>query len=416
MGIEKIASVWPEWKIGELLGAGSYGKVFKATRVDHSVTSYAAIKVITVPQNKAEVDSLRSEGMDDTASKTYFEGIVQDFVNEIKLMESMKGVSNIVSVEDFKVVERENEIGWDIFIRMELLESFNTHIMNKTLSEDEIIKLGVDICSALELCDQRHIIHRDIKPENIFISSFGDFKLGDFGIAKELGKTTGAMSSKGTYNYMAPEVAHGHKYDHTVDIYSLGIVMYRLLNNNRLPFIDPYAVQITYPERKAATDRRLSGAPLPMPVSASPRLAEIVLKACSYNPAQRFRSAGEMKQALLMYKANRENTAPFTQNIDATVALNNKPNDNNNNAYGSYANPQNYSNFGNYSNPANYGSNYNPVKEKKSSPVKKILIALLIIILVAGISFGGLWLISWIYSPHMLEEALSVITKYNLSL
>lgn len=298
MGIEKLSVIWPEWKLVEQIGEGSFGKVYKAVREEHGVCTYAAIKVISIPQSDAEVSTLRSEGLDESASKTYFKGIVNDFVNEIKLMESMKGTSNIVSVEDFRVYEKEGRIGYDIFIRMELLTPFNDYVADHAMTEKEVVKLGVDICSALELCARRNIIHRDIKPENIFISSFGDFKVGDFGIAKELEKTTGAMSSKGTLNYMAPEVAAGKKYDSTVDIYSLGLVLYKLLNNNRLPFVDPYAQQIQFQDRKAANDRRLNGVPLPAPVSASPQLTEIILAACAYNPANRFATPTAFKKAL----------------------------------------------------------------------------------------------------------------------
>lgn len=332
MGIEKLASFWPEWQIDQMLGEGAYGKVYKAHREEHSLITDAAIKVITVPQSDAEVSSMQYEGMTLSETKTYFEGIVQDFVNEIKLMETLKGNSNIVSVEDFKVIEDTEKIGWDIFIRMELLEPFNKYAYNNPLSEDEVIKLGIDLCSALELCYANHIIHRDIKPENIFRTKFGVYKIGDFGIARELEKTSGSMSTKGTYNYMAPEVAHGQKYDATVDIYSLGIVMYRLLNKNRLPFTDLNAVQLTYQERKDATDKRLAGAPLTAPCDASSDMASIILKACCYDPAMRFRTPTEMKKALIACQngipvnLNTTATQPaVTDNLDATMAVKKPP-------------------------------------------------------------------------------------------
>ena len=107
----------------------------------------------------------------------------------------------------------------------------------KELTEKEVIKLGMDLSKALEYCRKLKIIHRDIKPENIFVSRFGDFKLGDFGIAREQAHTVGNMSKKGTYSYMAPEIYKGEKYDSSIDIYSLGIVLYELLNQNRLPFL-----------------------------------------------------------------------------------------------------------------------------------------------------------------------------------
>jgi serine/threonine protein kinase len=144
---------------------------------------------------------------------------------------------------------------------MEFLANFVNYSVNKTFSEKEVIKLGQDICSALELCSRANIIHRDIKPENIFVSSHGDYKLGDFGIAKVLDRNSGIMTviSHGKQDYVAPEITKSGKYDATVDIYSLGILLYKLLNNNKLPFIDPFSDKITSQGKKTAIDKRLRG-------------------------------------------------------------------------------------------------------------------------------------------------------------
>ena len=298
MSVDKISSIWPEWKVAEQLGEGTYGKVYKAVREEHGVTSNAAIKIVSIPQSDAEISSLKAEGLDESGTRSYFEGLVTDFVNEIKAMESLKGTANIVSIEDYKVVEKDDKIGWDIFIRMELLTPLNDYIADNKLSETEVIKLGRDICQALELCAQRNIIHRDIKPENIFVSSFGDFKVGDFGVARELEKTGGSLSKKGTPNYMAPEVELSKDYGKTVDIYSLGLVLYKLLNNNRLPFLDPYTQLLTFQDRKSAIERRLKGEALPPPVEASPQLAQIILTACAFNPSDRFQTPTAFKNVL----------------------------------------------------------------------------------------------------------------------
>ena len=232
-------------------------------------------------------------------NKDVYKRQVNDFVSEIQLMESFKGVQNIVSVEDYKVVEKKDEIGWDIYIRMELLTPFNSYVCDKTLSEQEVIKLGIDLCTALELCARCNIIHRDIKPENIFVNPFGDFKLGDFGIARKLENVTGGLSQKGTYNYMAPEIEKGSQYDATVDLYSLGLVLYRLLNRNRLPFLDTDRQLLNPNERMNAVRRRMDGEPLPPPCDASPAMAQIILCACAYEPGRRFSSAAAMKKALI---------------------------------------------------------------------------------------------------------------------
>jgi hypothetical protein len=161
-----------------------------------------------------------------------------------------------------------------------------------------IIKLGIDICKALEVCQKHNIIHRDIKPENIFVSDMGDFKLGDFGIARQIEKTMSGLSRKGTFSYIAPEVYKGEPYGSTVDIYSLGMVMYRLLNNNRLPFMPPYPERITYEAKETSLLRRVNGEAIPMPSNDNGRLAEIVLKACAYEPKDRYDSPSVMRKAL----------------------------------------------------------------------------------------------------------------------
>lgn len=307
--------VWPEWQLVRKLGQGSFGTVYEAVRKDHQVESRAAIKVISVPQNLSELDSLRAEGFTDANSRTYLEGIVDNFVGEIQMMESFKGTQNIVSVEDYKVVTREPDIGWTIYIRMELLTPLNEYLRDHTLDENKVIQLGEDICSALELCSQCNVIHRDIKPENIFANSFGSFKLGDFGIARQLENVTMQMSQKGTYSYMAPEVIKGDNYNATVDIYSLGLVLYRFLNQNRMPFLSPD--QVTSPRaREEAIQRRLSGEPLPVPCNASPAMAGLILCACAPDPAQRFASASDMKHAL----QNLKNAAAGTGSGDTVLA------------------------------------------------------------------------------------------------
>ena len=296
--IGRLHEIWPEWSVEELIGEGSFGKVYRAVHVEQGVSVYSAIKIISIPQTKSELDSIRSEGFDENGTRRYFERVVNDFTNEIRLMHSLKGVQNIVGVEDFRVIEKKGEIGWDIFIRMELLTPFNAFLGSRTLSEAEVIRLGTDICTALEICGKRNIIHRDIKPENIFVNDLGFYKLGDFGIARKMENMTGDLSQKGSPNYMAPEVANSTSYDARVDIYSLGIVLYRLLNRNRLPFLDSDGQNMSPNARKLAVERRLRGEPLPPPSDASAEMSRLILRACAYDPAQRFSSASEMKRAL----------------------------------------------------------------------------------------------------------------------
>ena len=294
-----ISQVWPEWNEDCVLGEGSFGKVYRAKRVEYGRTFYSAIKVLTVPKSQQEIKFARSQGMNDTEIYNYFQGLVDNLLNEITLMDNLKGAQNIVGIEDYKIIERQGEIGWDIFIRMELLTPFDSFVSNPEFSQKDVIRLGVDICTALEVCERNYIVHRDIKPDNIFISRFGEYKLGDFGIARKLEATQANLSRKGTLNYMAPEVYKSEEYGANVDIYSLGLVLYTLLNNNRIAFLPPYPQPITYKDNEEALARRLSGEALSLPCNASASLGAAILKACAYRPQDRYQTATEFKNALI---------------------------------------------------------------------------------------------------------------------
>ena len=295
--------MFKDWTIEKCIGKGSFGKVYEIHREDFGHTYKAALKVIKIPQERAEIESAINDGMTEENVTEYFYGMVEKIVEEFALMSKLKGNSTIVSYEDHHVEKNADGFGWTIYIRMELLTPLYQYIKTNTVTVKDIIQLGIDMCQALEICQKYNIIHRDIKPENIFISELGTFKLGDFGIARELEKTSSGLSKVGTKSYMAPEVYKGTEYNSTVDIYSLGIVLYRFLNNNRLPFMPPAPQAIKYSDKEKADIMRMSGQKMPHPCNASGRLAEIVLKACEYNPKDRYDNAREMRRALeaIMY-------------------------------------------------------------------------------------------------------------------
>ena len=291
-------TVFGSWTIHRKLGEGSFGQVFEIRREDFGEVYKAALKIITVPASQAEVESAMAEGMSSSQAEQYFYGVVEDIVREFAIMAKLKGTANVVGYEDHAVVRHKQGIGWDIFIRMELLNPLLPYAYAHPFARRDIIRLGIDLCHALELCQKYNIIHRDIKPENIFVSDNGDFKLGDFGIARTIDRTMSGLSKKGTYNYMAPEVYRGADYGFSVDIYSLGVVLYRLLNRNRVPFLPAPPAPITFQSRELALARRMGGEPLPPPAHGEGRLGEIVLKACAFDPKDRYSSPAQMRQEL----------------------------------------------------------------------------------------------------------------------
>ena len=289
--------VWPGWEVVDKLGEGSFGGVYEIQRtLPDGTVERAALKKLTVPRDREELDVLRAQSFSMARITAYFKQQMEELVNEYLFMQELGGCPNVVSCQDIRYFQHNDGIGWDIYIRMELLKPLKK-VVAKKYSEYQVLRLGMDICRALLACESVNIIHRDIKPENILVSENGRYKLGDFGIAKVSEKTqTGTLA--GTNGYMAPEVANLQQYGTEVDIYSLGLVLYWMMNNNTLPFLPPPPTISSAEQRQEAITRRLDGEPLPSPRNGSEYLKRVVLKACSYNPEDRFRSAREFGAAL----------------------------------------------------------------------------------------------------------------------
>lgn len=296
--------IMPGWETVRCLGSGSSGKVYELMKKDeYGGNFHSALKVISIPSSQQEYDEMLRT-MSEYAMRAKLRDKVESISNEYRLMSVLKGHPNIVNCEDTMIVPHTEDIGWDIFIRMELLTSLPDYVRENGLTVSQVIKIGTDICSALELCRQNGIVHRDIKPQNIFVSKYGDYKLGDFGVAKEE-NIRGTADKVGTYAYMAPEVYKNKPYDESVDIYSLGMVLYWLLNDRRGPFL-PLGVENPTSEQIAdAQLRRYRGEALPAPKNGNAALKKVVLKACSYYPNDRYASPTELKQALSLAAAGK---------------------------------------------------------------------------------------------------------------
>lgn len=291
--------VFGDWHISRLLGTGSSGRtaVFELCRYNNGWQEFCALKVMNLLEETGNCQSLPEfrRWEYSTAVRENRENAEQ----EVRLMEQLRGKTNIVDYLDHRFMEWQdgNSYGVDLLIRMERLSDLRSQIyQGRLFSEEEILRVGVDICRALTICHRKGILHRDIKPGNIFFNQDGDYKLGDFGVSRILDNASSAYASTsiGTMAYCAPEQMSG-AYDTRVDLYSLGLVLYELRNLNRLPF-----APTSYMNQKSV-EMRLSGAALPLPEGASnggTELCQIILKACAFQPEDRYSSADEMLFAL----------------------------------------------------------------------------------------------------------------------
>ena len=237
-----LALVWPQWRIVRLLGAGSFGEVYEIQRDEYGLTSRCALKIV----RKENPAPMPGDSYGSISGSNSSEDFINTVIKEIDIMQSLKGAPNIVVIDDYEIARSSDSCA--VLIRMELLRNLRDYITSTQVTVNDIIRVGVDICNALEFCEGRNIIHRDVKESNIFYSDMGIFKLGDFGISKQLSDymmNNATMTSAGTINKMAPEVYYGKRYDNRVDIYSLGVVLYSLLNYGRPPFYPPYPAQVT---------------------------------------------------------------------------------------------------------------------------------------------------------------------------
>ena len=291
----QYGTLFGDWKIQRTLGHGSGGRsvVFELYRNNSGWDQFSALKVVSLIEERGEKASFsplrRSEY--DTAMREH----KKKAEDEVRLMEKLRGKTNIVDYLDHQFVNWHDDYGFglDLLIRMERLKDLRSEIrQGRFFGEAEIIRIGTCICQALILCHGKDILHRDIKPENIFFNEDGDYKLGDFGISRMMSSTSSmASTGVGTPEYAAPEQGSG-SYDKRVDIYSLGLVLYELSNQNRLPFASSSYV------RPEDVQLRQTGKPLPRPVDAGEKLSRVILKACAFRPEDRYQCAEELMEAL----------------------------------------------------------------------------------------------------------------------
>ena len=300
---------FPGWEVVRKIGEGSFGGVYEIHRtLPGGRVEKCALKKLAVPKDASEIQDLYSQSFSRESITAHYQDQMSELVREYSLTQELNGCKNVVACHDVKYVQHDDGIGWDIYIRMELLRPLK-QVLGPEYRERVVLRLGMEMCNALLACQEHKIIHRDIKPENILVSEKGEFKLGDFGIAKVSEKTaTGTMT--GTMGYMAPEVANRWHYGAQADIYSLGMVLYWMMNLRTLPFL-PYPPAIpTAIQRQEAANRRFAGEAFPPPVNGSRELKAIVMKACAFSTEKRYQSVQELRRELYLCYQQHTGRAP----------------------------------------------------------------------------------------------------------
>ena len=198
------------------------------------------------------------------------------------------------------------------------------HIEGKTLAQviqergplpiEEALDIACQVCDALEVAHRKGVIHRDIKPQNLMLTPDGTVKVMDFGLARVATGVTLTQTGvfMGTPRYVSPEVVKGDRVDHRGDLYSLGIVLYEMLTGDI-----PFATESTWALLQAHVQET------PPPVrEARPDVPEwldqVLAKALAKDPAERFQSAAEFREAL---RAGGSQAAPAPEAMERPPAL-----------------------------------------------------------------------------------------------
>ena len=292
---KELSGVWPDWKVVRIIGRGSFGSVYEIHRYIGSHLQKAALKVIHVTAGTSGIDQMMLGDQNPEHTESFYREYINNIQNEIVLMQQFVGNSHIISYEDHAIRERTDLLGWNIYIRMELLTGLQEYLKTHKPDQEMVLKLGLDISKGLSDCHREGIIHRDIKPQNIFINKAGDFKIGDFGVSRFAPTKQDTLSFKGTVAYMAPEVFHLKGTDVRSDIYSLGMVLYQLLNDYRPPFLPEEFVP---DDIERVKEMRFAGEEIPYPAHGSLALKQAACKALAANPDDRFQTAEEFHKTL----------------------------------------------------------------------------------------------------------------------
>ena len=291
--ISEIEEAYKGWKIGKRISTGSSGTVVYEINRNYGCKEENVIKIVTLLEERVCWEDMTEESRRnyETQRKKAKEKAVQ----EVALMYDLKTCENIVGYLDYGFLEISDTdgISYVLTIRMFKYKDLDSIAKSKVLSESDIIKIGMDVCNALEACERKGIMHRDIKPGNIFYAEDkdkGKYLLADFGISRIVEKGDLAHTYQGTWQFAAPEQFDGltgrNGYDHRVDIYSLGLTLYYQANNQKFPSCNRYREEI---------------APIE---GVNPELNRILLKACALSAGNRYSEASEMKTDLqILYQA-----------------------------------------------------------------------------------------------------------------
>ena len=294
--------VFGDWYTETQLGSGTDGKAFTIVRTDETGKKHRAVlKTIRVGDYRNEKKSFNTIGdrpAKPTKEERQHQKIIRNITENIDIIRQTDGGKHFVKYEEWEKRQTSDGKGTLILIRLEEMRSLADLLTQFSLTRDETLRLGISVCRSLIRCRDFGYIYPNLKPENILFDRKGVCKLGDFGSFSCLEPAKSSIAFKRTQYYAAPEYITTGKINCTADTYSLGLVLYTLINRGRLPFTEPYPQELTIGSFDRSRENRIAGVAFPPPALYDEALCRIIGKACARKPEDRYLSPKQMLQDL----------------------------------------------------------------------------------------------------------------------
>lgn len=220
--------------------------------------------------------------------------IRQRALHEIRMMIRTAGGPGVMPLLDGEETDPDS-----VWLLMPCLKTLSERIAEEDFHAADAIRMVIDVCETLAYCQSCGVLHLDVQPKNLYLDEKGRTVLGDFGTALTVEEAAQQQSPRGTLAYMAPEVYREGRVSLQSDLYSLGLVLYGLFNEHRLPFMT------TFGDEDTAVYKRLAGTELPVCAAArnagpaGERLMAVIRRMCAFRPEDRYPDASSCKDDLL---------------------------------------------------------------------------------------------------------------------
>lgn len=266
------------------------------------------VKTISIPSSQVQLDALLLSGAyrDTKSAGLYFRDLALGVREEAEILNKLAAQRGFLPFDKFQIVPMKEGTGFEVYLVSPYRLTLQRHMSRNPMTHLSAVNMGIDLCAALAVCREAGYLYVDLKPGNIFMPGEQEFYLGDLGFVALDSLKYASLPDRYRSVYTAPEVSDAYsQLNTTMDIYALGLVLYQVYNNGQLPFDSE--------ESRAALMARLAqGEIMEAPAYADYEMAEIILKACAYDPAARYQTPIEMGQALIAYmQRNTVNNVPI---------------------------------------------------------------------------------------------------------